>query len=303
MASANVHIIFVKSKEKDTLTILQYIKANLPILQQMGIEVKIEKVTDGTMLSRHGVTRFPALKLPSQEKQLYFGVPAITELYGKNIAKFQQFIRQQGGPPRQQTGPPPRQGGGTPSQQGGGTLSENRYEEEGNSDPEGGNSDLDDYYKKSMRDTGEDNDFGEEEDIGESQKSIMANYQSMMIQRSGSKQKIGSGPRGSSGGAAAQRQQPRQAPPQQRQPPSPQRQVPQQPAQAPPPQQREDNIELQDDEEDPTFIGLMSNLGKDTPGVPKKVLTGGPIDDEEGPNPQDDLMEAAYYANMIETRT
>ena len=86
-----------KSREL-TLAILQYVHDRLPLFNKMGVKIRVHKVKKSDLgnprlveaMKRRGITSLPALVSPNNT---YVGNRAIGEVYEKNIAEYQAFLR------------------------------------------------------------------------------------------------------------------------------------------------------------------------------------------------------------------
>lgn len=87
-----------KSREL-TLAILKYIHDRLPIFTKMGVNIRVHKVNKSDLrnarlveaMKRRGISSLPALVTPNNT---YIGNRSIGEVYEKNIAEYQAFLRQ-----------------------------------------------------------------------------------------------------------------------------------------------------------------------------------------------------------------
>lgn len=91
----------VDSKSKDlTLNILKYIHTRLSIFTEMGISVKITKISNLDLqntrivdaMRKKGITSLPAL---TTSKNIYIGSTAIINLYEKNITTYSTMQRRE----------------------------------------------------------------------------------------------------------------------------------------------------------------------------------------------------------------
>jgi hypothetical protein len=93
---AVVHNIYVYGAEDGgrlTLSLLRYIHANLKLLTEMGVQIRVHKISDHALqtpraveaMEARGITSFPALVTSSG---VFLGNREITTFYGRNIQKF-----------------------------------------------------------------------------------------------------------------------------------------------------------------------------------------------------------------------
>jgi hypothetical protein len=82
-----------------TLAILKYIHDRLPVFTKMGVNIRVHKVKKSDLgnarlveaMKRRGISSLPALVTPNNT---YVGNRSIGEVYEKNIAEYQAFLRQ-----------------------------------------------------------------------------------------------------------------------------------------------------------------------------------------------------------------
>ncbi len=87
-----------------TLRLLQYIHDKLPVIREMGVAVRVEKLTPDLLANRSvfdallakGITRLPALKTP---ENVYLGIDPIVGVYDENIRMFLAERRRGDRPP------------------------------------------------------------------------------------------------------------------------------------------------------------------------------------------------------------
>lgn len=109
MAKPTIHNIYVKVitgsdndyKSRDiTLNILKYLQVKMPLLQQMGVSVKINKVRSQDLqnprlveaIRQKGISRLPALVTASN---VYIGFKDIIDVYESNIKTFMKMTTPQ----------------------------------------------------------------------------------------------------------------------------------------------------------------------------------------------------------------
>ena len=161
------HIIYVKvatgadddAKSRDiTLELLQYIHTQVPTFAQMGITVKVSKVRSQDLqdprlieaMRRRGITRLPALVTPNN---VFIGLKEITDVYERNITEFNAVLRR---------GELPGGGAGVADE-----------------------DDLASYYRDEMAFDGAEDEEGDEKGIGEGG-DMMNSYRQMMERRENS---------------------------------------------------------------------------------------------------------------------
>jgi hypothetical protein len=100
----NLYIKIVPAGDPDrrssslTLEALRYVHARLPIFKQMGINVKVCRVTAAQLanprlvaaMKARGITRLPAL---TTGNNTYLGMKEISDLYTRNIKEFEAMTR------------------------------------------------------------------------------------------------------------------------------------------------------------------------------------------------------------------
>lgn len=89
--------IFVKDSGRATINLLEYVNDNIDIINEMGVKVKIAKITaeDRTpefvrALESKGILRFPALV--TDENKVKHGVKKIQSLFEGNKQSYQQYL-------------------------------------------------------------------------------------------------------------------------------------------------------------------------------------------------------------------
>ncbi len=252
-----------KKSQALTLDMLRYIHDRLVIFKQMGIIVKVNKVTPRALqdqalrsaMVKKGITNLPALKTTTN---IYIGLNAIKDLYERNIEEFRATNRR---------GEKPVEGAAPDD------------------------DDLDVYYRDEMTFERAEED-AQETGIGQTD-DMMDAYRRMMERREASESTRRSST-GRRAAAATQVTQDRRAPPAQRQEP---------PRRPPAASARPDNVGGQhraprpqtgdpdDDEINETITRLAADIDDQTR---ERAFSGGGNDEDEN-SVQDDLMERAFY--------
>lgn len=101
-SSSVLHNLYVKIVPKDhpdkksqkyTLSLLHYIHGRIKILKEMGIQVKVNKISASDLqnaklnaaMKKKGITKLPAMTTPTG---VYLGVDEIADVYERNIREF-----------------------------------------------------------------------------------------------------------------------------------------------------------------------------------------------------------------------
>ena len=246
---------------------LRYVHANLPRLREMGLEVRVNKVTSrqlsdervrAAMKSRK-IVRLPALTTPNG---VYLGFQEIRTLYERNYGEYEAFLRRSEKP----------------------VVGEAPDDE------------LEDYYRAEMTAERAREDEGGDDSIGEGG-DMMDSYRRMMERRETSDR---GRPKPRPGGA-----------------PRPARPEPPGRAAAPPRTAgsgRPDNVAGPEngrrpappvDDEEAEIQETINRLARDIDDNLREAAFssggGDSYEDDGGPDPQDDLMEQAYWARAIES--
>lgn len=255
-----------------TVGVLKYIQTRLPALRSMGISVRVNTVRSQDLqnprlveaMRKRGITRLPALATPND---VYIGLKEITGVYERNLRAFAD--------------------------------SRERPDEE-----EAGDDALDSFYRDEMSFERADEDV-EEAGLGEGD-NMMDSYRHMMERRESSSERRPGRP---GAGAAAAGPAPR----------GPRGAAPRPPGAAPRPPgvARPDNLaqgghglaqgghDLASASEDAEIQETIDRLARDIDDGMRNLAfsTGGgdSLDDDGGADPQDDLMERAYWGNMSES--
>ena len=257
-------------KSRDiTLGALKYVHTRLATFAQMGIAVKVNKIRSQDLqdprlieaMRKRGITRLPALTTPNN---VYIGLKEICDVYERNVKEF-AAVASRGERPVE------------------GILPED---------------DLDSYYREEMSFERADED-AEETGLGEGD-NMMDSYRRMMERRENSESGrrphhiaggrlsattsdvSGGAPRGGGGPRPGGR-----------------------PDNIAPPavgaRQRAPPVDAEDAEIQETIDRLARDIDD---GMRSRAFTSGggdSLDDDGGADPQDDLMERAYWANMSES--
>lgn len=92
--------IFVKDTGRPTINILEYLRDNVDIINEMGVKLKIKKITDDELdkdmvnkLANKGILRFPALV--TDENKVRLGVKKIQSLFEGNKQSYQKYMLSQ----------------------------------------------------------------------------------------------------------------------------------------------------------------------------------------------------------------
>jgi len=253
-----------KSREI-TLEVLRYVHSRLPMLQQMGLAVKVNKIRSQDLqnarlveaMRQRGITRLPALTTPNN---VYIGFKEISDIYERNIKEY-AAIGNRGERPVE------------------GIVPED---------------DLDTFYKDEMTFERAEED-AQEAGIGESD-DMMDSYRRMMERREKSeagRKRPGAPSPGWPPAAPADARDRRAAPPRPAASSRPDNvgARPARPAPVDP-----DDAEIQE-----TIDRLARDIDDNVRSKAFAVAGGDSLDDDGGADIQDDLMERAYYANMSAT--
>jgi len=274
-----------------TLVVLRFIANNIKPINEMGITIKVVKIQPEALknqrliasMAARGITRLPALVTP---KQVYIGTRAITDLYSKNIKSMREASAPRPPPPAPRE---PRAPTDVDS-----SFNQERHGKSGGHS-RGGNIDLSD----------------DDDEMGGGGKDMMDTYRQQVARRDGS-----SGPPRPQTAARNHKNSPASQ------------------------ENRDDNVRNEDEDEIQNTISRLSRdvdrppargqgpqgpsrgspaRGSQGPPPARPSLgppprssgapssggpsSGGPsgMDDDEGPNPMDDLMEKAYMSNMEES--
>lgn len=256
-----------------TLEVLNFVHANLAQLARMGLAVKVNKVTTAQLrneqvraaMKSRGISRLPALTTPNG---VYLGFQEIRGLYERNIAEFEAFVRRS---------EPPVVGSAPPDE-------------------------LEDYYREEMSiekaraDDKEDDTFGEGSDM-------MDSYRRMMERREGAEN--GRRPRAKAPGASAPpaaagpaRAEPRAAPPRTTGSGRPDNvgALAARPRSALAGPADEEEAEIQD-----TIDRLSRDIDTNLRDAAFNSGGGDSYEGDESTDPQDDLMEQAYWARAADS--
>lgn len=89
--------IFIKDTGRPSISILEYIAENIDIINEMGVKIKIAKLTSSDLdkemvdkLAAKGILRFPALV--TDENKVKLGVEKIKSLFAGNIQSYNHFL-------------------------------------------------------------------------------------------------------------------------------------------------------------------------------------------------------------------
>jgi hypothetical protein len=245
-----------------TLEVLQYIHSRLPILRNMGLAVKVNKIRSQDLqnprlvevMKRRGIERLPALTTPNN---IYLGYKEISDIYERNIKEFSAVGRR---------GERPVEGAA----------------------PE---DDLDSFYREEMtferaEEDAEETGIGESGDMMEAMREFMERRERSDAGRK--RPTAGRPPVAPAGGGDR-----RAAPPR---PPASSR--PDNVGRAPP---RPAPVDDADREINDTIDRLARDIDDDTRARAFSSGGGDSLDDDGGADVQDDLMERAYWQNMAES--
>ena len=283
------HTIYVKvatgadndAKSRDiTLELLQYIYAQMPTFAQMGITVKVSKVRSQDLedtrlieaMRRRGIPRLPALVTPNN---VFIGLKEITDVYERNIKEFNAVLRR-----------------GELSGGGAGIADED---------------DLASYYRDEVASEGAEDDDGDEKGLGEGG-DMMNSYRRMMERRDNSEGRPRPGgrpPATTSGARAPATTSGARAGHEERGAGHTMR-AQQQPDDDDGNQSdgggRPDNISGGYDDDNDEIQETINRLSRDIDdGMRSRAFTSGGGDslDDDGGDPQDDLMERAYWSGRV----
>jgi hypothetical protein len=270
--SAPIHNIYVKIttpadpdhvQNRDiTLATLKYVASHIAKFREMGISVKVNKVTSASLknvdlrnaMKKRGITRLPALTTPNN---VYIGYKEIVDIYNLNTREFAQ---------RAVRGEKPVEG----------ALPDDEFS-------------LDNFYKDEMTFERAEDD-AQEAGIGEVD-DMMDSYRGMMERREkseASRRKPGAGrpPAATAGNPRAPPKAPTSRPDNVG-------------SAARRPAPRPSTGDIEDDEIQATIDSLAADIDE---GTRKRAFSSGggdSLEDDGGSDIQDDLMERAYYANAL----
>jgi hypothetical protein len=282
------HIIYVKvatgadddtKSRAITLELLQYIHTQMPMFAQMGITVKVSKVRSQDLqdprlieaMRRRGIPRLPALVTPNN---VFIGLKEITDVYERNIKEFNAVLRRGELP-----------GGGA------GTVDED---------------DLASYYRDEMAFDGAEDEESDEKGIGEGG-DMMNSYRQMMERREnsegGRRPRPGGRPPATTSVAREGRAE-RGAGRAERGAGHTMRSQPDDDDgdRSDGGGGRPDNISGDHDDDNDEIQETIDRLSRDIDdGMRSRAFTsgGGNSLDDDGDDPQDDLMESAYWSGRV----
>jgi hypothetical protein len=89
----NIYVYGAGDSRRLTLSLLRYIHTNLKLLTEMGVQIRVHKISEHVLqtprvveaMEARGITSFPALVTPSG---VFLGNRGITTFYERNIQKF-----------------------------------------------------------------------------------------------------------------------------------------------------------------------------------------------------------------------
>ena len=98
--------IFVKDSGRPSISLLEYIHANIDIINEMGVKIKIAKLTSSDLdkemvekLAAKGILRFPALV--TDENKVKLGVEKIQNLFEGNKRSYNHHLVSQSPPTKE----------------------------------------------------------------------------------------------------------------------------------------------------------------------------------------------------------
>jgi len=240
----NIYVKVVTGSDNDyrsrdiTLNILKYLQLKMPLLIQMGVDVKINKIRSQDLqnprlieaIRQKGIVRLPALITTNN---VYIGFKDIIDVYENNIKIFMSMNTQ-----KKKSIPP--------------QVKKVVFAD-----------DLDEYYKSEMT-LAKANKDTEEEDFGEGA-DMMNSYRNRMENRDTSSSSI------LRKTTVVKADSPKQI--------------------------SDDNIDVNED--DAEIQETINRLAQDIDNTTRERAFTATDGDEDGPSPQDDLMERAYWGGRI----